>query len=45
LGSESGVLILELGSEGVIDRRAIDEGPGKVLGDLSEVAGREVISL
>jgi hypothetical protein len=39
LGSDSGNLGLEIGGELVIDRCAVNEGVGEVLGDLLEVAG------
>jgi hypothetical protein len=39
LGSDSGNLGLEIGGEPVIDRCAVDEGMGEILGDLLEVAG------
>jgi hypothetical protein len=38
-GSDSGNLGLEVGGELVVDRRAVDEGVGEVLGDRFEVAG------
>jgi hypothetical protein len=39
LGSDSSNLGLEVGGESVVDRRAVDEGVGEVLGDRFEVAG------
>jgi hypothetical protein len=39
LGSDSSNLGFEVGGELVVDRRAVDEGVGEVLGDRFEVAG------
>jgi hypothetical protein len=45
LGSDSGNLGFEVGGELVVDRCAVDEGVGEVLGDLLEIAGREALTL
>jgi hypothetical protein len=45
LASKSGDFAFEVGGEGVVDRRAIDEGSGEVLGDRPEVTGGEVVTL
>jgi hypothetical protein len=45
LGSDSGNLGFEVGGELVVDRCAVDEGVGEVLGDPLEVAGREAFAL
>jgi hypothetical protein len=45
LASESGDLAFEVGGEGIVDRQAINEGLGEVLGDRPEVTGGEVVTL
>jgi hypothetical protein len=45
LASKLGDVAFEVGGEGVVDRRAIDEGSGEVLGDCPEVTRGEVITL
>jgi hypothetical protein len=45
LGSDSSNLGLKVGSELVVDRRAVDEGVGEVLGNRFEVVGREAPTL
>jgi hypothetical protein len=45
LVSKSGDFAFEIGSEGVIDRRAIDESLGEASGDRPEVTRGEVVTL
>jgi hypothetical protein len=45
LALKSGDFAFEIGGEGIVDRRAINEGSGEVLDDRPEVTGGEVVTL